>query len=225
MGACHDTEWIIRNGLGLNSSQGRDLSTMETEADIIPCSSEKRSDADSTEQKDVIQSLSADMEEQVLELYDKFRPRLLRYIRSMYLNIEQAEEMIQEAFTRLATELTQGHDIDNVQGWIVRVVHNLAVDKIKEKERYSDHFCTISLVHIATCIDPSKSPEDEYLRNEKVRQVEMALLTLNLQQRQCYNMRVQGLRYKDIGLALGVSEQRAALIVKQVSVRLAAICG
>jgi len=50
-----------------------------------------------------------------------------------------------------------------------------------------------------------------------------ALKTLNPQQRQCFNMRVQGFRYKDIALALHISEQRAALVVKQVSVRLAVV--
>ena len=40
----------------------------------------------------------------------------------------------------------------------------------------------------------------------------------------CAEMRAQGLRYKDIGLAFGISEQRVAFIVKQVTVRLAAAC-
>jgi RNA polymerase sigma-70 factor (ECF subfamily) len=52
-----------------------------------------------------------------------------------------------------------------------------------------------------------------------------ALEALKPKHRQCFEMRVQGFAYKDISLALGISEQRAAFVVKQVAVRLAAICG
>lgn len=177
------------------------------------------------ERKKALPHLSANLQEQMIELYDKFRPRLLRYIQSMYLSREQAEEVIQETFTRLTKEFIRKSVIDNVQGWIVRVAHNLSVDLIKKKERDSIHFFALSPIDIATHADPSGSPEEEYLKKEKIKQMEAALLELNPRQRQCFHMRVQGFRYKDIAGALGVSEQRAALIVRQVSVRLAAICG
>jgi RNA polymerase sigma-70 factor, ECF subfamily len=176
-------------------------------------------------QASVAQNFDAQPHKQIIELYDKFRPRLLRYIQSMYLSREQAEEIIQETFMRLTTEFMQKSDIANVQGWIVRVAHNQAVDLIKKKERDSTHFCRLSPVHLATSVDPSWNPEEKCLKKEQIKQIEAALLNLDPQKRQCFNMRVQGFRYRDIGLALGISEQRVALIVKQVSVRLAAICG
>ncbi|WP_213805467.1 sigma-70 family RNA polymerase sigma factor [Granulicella sp. dw_53] len=167
----------------------------------------------------------ADPHQKILGLYDEFRPRLLRYIHSMYLKRDVAEEVIQETFLRLTTEFIQGNDIANVQGWIVRVAHNLVVDVIKNKERDAARTAEISSIPFETFVDPKEGPEEAYQRKEQINRMESALLTLSLQQRQCFNLRVQGFRYRDIADALGISEQRAAIVVKQVAVRLAALCG
>jgi RNA polymerase sigma-70 factor, ECF subfamily len=168
--------------------------------------------------------VSAVLKEQILALYDEYRPRLFRYVRSMNLSRDQAEEVIQETFLRLTTQLMQEDDIENVQGWIVRVSHNFAVDMLKKNERdsagTSDHTFALE-----TCVDPTPNPEEAYSKKEQIKRMQIALSTLNPQQRQCFDLRARGFRYKDIGLAFGISEQRAAFIVKQVAVRLAAICG
>jgi RNA polymerase sigma-70 factor, ECF subfamily len=175
--------------------------------------------------EDIALQNSVDPRQQILSLYDEFRPRLLRYIHSMYLKRDQAEEVIQETFLRLTTELLRGKDIENVQGWIIRVAHNLAVDVINKKERDATRVTDMTAVELKINADPMVDPEEAYQRKEQTRRMETALLKLNPQQRQCFHLRVQGFRYKDIGLALGVSEQRAAFILKQVAVRLAAVCG
>jgi len=170
------------------------------------------------------QQISAALRERILTLYDEYRPRLFRYIRSMNLSRDQVEEVIQETFLRLTTQLMQEDNIENVQGWIVRVSHNFAVDMLKKNDRdsagTSDHAFALE-----SCVDPTPNPEEAYSKKEQIKRMQIALSTLNPQQRQCFDLRAQGFRYKDIGLAFGISEQRAAFIVKQVAVRLAAICG
>jgi RNA polymerase sigma-70 factor, ECF subfamily len=170
------------------------------------------------------QRLSAALGEQILALYDEYRPRLFRYIRNMNLNRDQAEEVIQETFMRLTTQLLQADDIDNLQGWIVRVAHNFAVDVHKKNDRDSAG-TSDRIFALENRIDPTPNPEEAYSKKEQIERMEIALSTFNLQQRQCFLLRAQGFRYKDIGIAFGISGQRAALIVKQVAVRLAAICG
>ncbi len=167
---------------------------------------------------------ASDPREQILALYDEYRPRLFRYLRSMSLDRDQTEEVIQETFMRLTTELLRDTDVDNVQGWIVRVAHNLAVDALKRRARDGMGNSESSVV-LENRIDPTLNPEEAYSKKEQARCMEIALATLSEQQRNCFHMRVQGFRYKDIGLAFGISEQRAAFVVKQVAVRLAAICG
>lgn len=176
------------------------------------------------EEKQIVQRrLSAAAHEKILELYDEYRPKLYRYMRSMHLGCDHADEIIQETFMRLTIELLKDNEIENVQGWIVRVAHNLAVTFQKRQRRSLVPSEGIDFM-LQNRVDPSLSPEEAYSNKEQFRTLHAALSKLNPQHRQCFQMRAQGLRYKDIGLALGVSEQRAAFLVKQVAVRLAAIC-
>lgn len=167
---------------------------------------------------------ASDPREKILALYDEFRPRLFRYMRSMNLGRDQADEVIQETFMRLTAELLKENRIENIQGWIVRVAHNLAIDLLK-KERGQVIASENAAFLIENRVDPALSPEDAYSKKEQSRRMKSALSALNPQHRQCFQMRAQGLRYRDIGLALGISEQRAAFVVRQVAVRLAAECG
>ena len=164
-------------------------------------------------------------EDQIFALYDEYRPRLFGYLRSLRLKKEEAEEVIQETFLELTTALVRRSDIENVQGWIIRVAHHLAVDLIKRKERDAGRTQNISVFNFDSLRDQELSPEETLVKKEQRQQMEAALSRLGPLQRQCFHMRAQGFRYKDIGLALGLSTQRVALIVKQVAARLAAICG
>jgi RNA polymerase sigma-70 factor (ECF subfamily) len=168
------------------------------------------------------QKLSSDLRENILALFDEYRPRLFRYMRSMNLGRDQAEDVIQETFMRLATELLKRDDIENVQGWIVRVAHNLAADLLR-KERGPVIAAESASFVMENRADPGLSPEEAYSKKEQSRRMKIVLSTLKPQHRQCFQMRTQGFRYKDIGLALGISEQRAAFVVKEVAVRLAVI--
>jgi RNA polymerase sigma-70 factor (ECF subfamily) len=167
--------------------------------------------------------LSGDLQVKMLTLYDEYRPRLLRYMRSMHLGLDSAEEVIQETFMRLTIELLKGTDIENVQGWIVRVAHNLAIDLLKKRREAAIADERVAFV-IENRADSSLSPEEAYSKKEQSIKMKTALFALKPLHRQCFQMRAQGLRYKDIGLAFGISEQRVAFIVKQVTVRLAAAC-
>jgi RNA polymerase sigma factor (sigma-70 family) len=224
MGICHETEPAIGEGLSRDGTGVQELAPEDQVDRTLHLLSKQ--EASERERQDVVpQRRRADPREQILDLYDEFRPRLHRYIHSMYLRRDQADEVIQETFMRLTAELLKENDIENVQGWIVRVAHNLAVDVLKKSGRDAGRACEITTYEVLNVVDPALGPEEAYLKKEQARGMEMALLALNPQHRQCFQMRAQGFRYKDIGLALGISEQRASFVVKQVAVRLAAICG
>jgi len=170
------------------------------------------------------QRFNAALGERILALYDEWRPQLYRYIRSLRLSRDQAEEVIQETFLRLTKQVQQEDEIDNVPGWIVRVAHNLAVDLLRKSDRDSPGACDHTAAFEGR-VDPTPNPEEAYSKKEQIRRMMIALSGFAPRQRECFRMRARGFRYKDIALALGISEQRAALIVKQVAVRLAATCG
>jgi RNA polymerase sigma-70 factor (ECF subfamily) len=163
-------------------------------------------------------------EKLILALYDEYRPRLYRYIRSMHLGRDQAEEIVQETFMRLTMEFMKEGELENVQGWIVRVARNLAINVLK-KERGPALNAESHTSLMENQADPTSSPEEVYSKQERYKLMHTLVESLKPQHRRCFQMRAQGLRYKDIALAIGISEQRAAFLVKQVAVRLAAIFG
>jgi RNA polymerase sigma-70 factor (ECF subfamily) len=218
MGTSHKAMPAVEAGIGINRAPLRNFGPDDRTLDSIGELLER--EGSHVER----QSLNAVLKEQILSLYDEFRPRLFRYIRSMNLNRDQAEEVIQETFVRLTKRLLKEDDIDNVQGWIVRVAHNYAVDVHKKNLRDSPGSADYATT-IENRVDPTPNPEEAYSRKEQLKRMETALSTLTPQQRQCFQLRAQGFGYKEIGMTFGISEQRAALIVKQVAVRLAATCG
>lgn len=168
--------------------------------------------------------LDGETREKILALYDDYRPRLFRYLASLHLGRDSADEVIQETFMRLTAELLKANEIENVQGWIVRVAHNLAIDLLK-KQRDPQIATETALYILENRVDPALSPEEAYSEKEQSGRVKTALETLKPMHRECFQMRAHGFRYKDIAHALGISEQRAAFVVKQTAIRLAEICG
>jgi RNA polymerase sigma-70 factor (ECF subfamily) len=175
------------------------------------------------DEEDRTEERGADPREKILALYNEYRPRLFRYMRSLNLGRDQADEVIQETFMRLTAELVRQHEIENVQGWIVRVAHNLAVT-LHQRQRMPV-LAENGHAVLENRPDPALSPEEIYSKKERVKRMKYALTQLKPEHRQCFQMRAQGFRYKDIGDALGISGQRAAFVVKQVAVHLASICG
>ena len=184
-------------------------------------------DVDATDKKDAVtcQQFSDDPYDQILALYKEYRPRLFGYLRSLYLGRDEAEDLIQETFMRLTNKLLHKVNIDNFQGWIIHVAHDLAVDVIRRRDRDARLFHDATDFESDSVRDRRSNPDEALLEMERRQAIETALTRFTSQQRQCFHMRAEGFRYKDIGSALGISEQRAALIVKQVIVRLVAICG
>jgi RNA polymerase sigma-70 factor (ECF subfamily) len=163
--------------------------------------------------------------DEILALYREYRPKLFAYVRSLYLTRDEAEDVIQETFLRLTNKLLQKVDIKNVQGWVVHAAHDLAVDVLRRRDRDADRFGVSTGFEFDSLQDRTSGPEEMLFEKEQRQAIETTLLRFTPKQQQCFHMRAEGFRYKDIGLALGISEQRAAFIVKQVIVRLTTIFG
>src|SRR5271154_1759086 len=67
------------------------------------------------------------LEEEVVSLFEQLRMPVLRYVISFGIAVPDAEEIAQEVFLSLFRHLEQGKSNANLQGWIFRVAHNLAL--------------------------------------------------------------------------------------------------
>src|ERR1700683_4412757 len=67
------------------------------------------------------------LEDEVVALFDQLRAPVLRYLLSFGIAVPDAEEIVQEVFLALFQHLRQGKSRANLQGWLFKVAHNLAL--------------------------------------------------------------------------------------------------
>jgi RNA polymerase sigma-70 factor (ECF subfamily) len=141
----------------------------------------------------------------LLDLYDRLRPAVLRYVSHLTGSTVEGEDVLQLAFLRLFDALQQGKEIENARGWIYRVAHNLALDQARSATRHA----TVDADWFGRRDQQGTlSPEDTLIRRQAIRN---ALTRLNDRERYCLLLRADGLRYQEIADVLGVSPKAVSV--------------
>jgi RNA polymerase sigma factor (sigma-70 family) len=148
-----------------------------------------------------------DLQARLLQLYKSARPALLNYVRQMVRSEPEAEDIVQSAFLKTFDQAS-AQQIDNLQAWLYRVAHNLAVDTMRRKAFHDQAVAewAHSREHVVT---PSAEQTSISRQN-----VQRALQNLNERERACLLLRADGFSYSEIGDVLQIS-------TKSVSVYLA----
>jgi len=157
--------------------------------------------------------------ERTLDLYDALSPKLSQFLRRLGLNKDDLDDVVQESFLRLAGHLKKGASDDNLNSWVYRVARNLAMD-VHRLSRREYGAAELEFEAGDEPIDPKGNPEWLYLQNEQFKRLKVAISQLTAQQYNCILLRTQGLRYREIGELLGISEQRSMHLVKRAMQRL-----
>lgn len=146
-------------------------------------------------------SRDASLEDEVLELFDQMRPRLLRYAVSFGISMEDGEDIVQESFLALFHHLRRGRSGGNLQGWLFRVTHNLA---LKQRMRVLRVPPGLSVEEIQV-LDLQPNPEQCVLSGERQARLQSVLQALSLEDQLCLRLRAEGLRYREIARITGLS--------------------
>ncbi|MGE3513343.1 MAG: RNA polymerase sigma factor, partial [Vicinamibacterales bacterium] len=101
---------------------------------------------------------TADVQAQVLLLFDRHAAGLRRYVRACGLPAEAAEDVVQEAFLALFHHLRRGGDSTNLPGWLVRVSYRTALKHRKRLARRQRHELAVD-PPAGALADPSADPE------------------------------------------------------------------
>ena len=147
---------------------------------------------------------TAALEQDVLVLFDRCSPSLLRYVASFGLNAEESEDIVQEVFLLLFRHLRLGRPRTNLKGWLFQVAHNLALrqrrrlHKRPEGGRWDDEA-------LARHADPSPNPETRLAQSQRQQRLQSVLHALPERDRRCLFLRADGMRYREIAKALGIS--------------------
>jgi RNA polymerase sigma-70 factor (ECF subfamily) len=162
------------------------------------------------------------LEQEVVDLFDRLRVRLLRYVYGFGLPVQDAEEVVQEVFLSLFQHLQRGKSRENLPGWVFRVAHNLALKRrtaISNSNLAGSGFAQDADV----CADPAPNPEDQSASNQTQRRVLAVFRALPEQDRRCLALRAEGLRYREIGQVLGVSLGAVSISLSRSVARLAEV--
>jgi RNA polymerase sigma-70 factor (ECF subfamily) len=145
---------------------------------------------------------ASDSEAEVLDLFDRCAPQLLRYVASFGLRAEEAEDVVQEVFLALFRHLALGRDQTNLTGWLFRVAHNLALKQRQHLRRRLSHAWDGA---IRGTVDPAPSPETRLVQDERRQRLWAVVQALPDRDRRCVFLRAEGLTYREIATTLSLS--------------------
>jgi len=132
------------------------------------------------------------------------------------LHPSRAQEAVQEVFLRLYATLTKGEAIENPRGWVFRVAHNYGL-KVRERQVSEEPIGAALEARLSTL---GENPEAELLQRERMLRFHHAVEGLSEQQKRCLILRMEGLRYPEIGSALGISPSAVGEFLRRAIARL-----
>src|SRR5579864_6920567 len=68
-------------------------------------------------------------------LYRELRKPLIRYLVCLGLSSDEAQDVVQDSFLSLQRHLASGGSQANIRGWLFRVAHNQARNRMARYER------------------------------------------------------------------------------------------
>ena len=156
------------------------------------------------------------LHERVAGLFEESRDDVYRYLLTLGLYPPQAQEAAQEVFLRLYATMKKGEAIDNPRAWVFRVAHNHGL-KVRARQSHEAPFDPDLESRLAA---PSAGPERALLEQERRLRFHRAVEGLSEQQRRCLHLRLEGLRYPEIGEALGISASSVGEFLRRAMARL-----
>jgi RNA polymerase sigma-70 factor (ECF subfamily) len=143
----------------------------------------------------------------LLALFLAHRGALVTYARGILGDHAHAEDVVQEAYLRL-TDAAGSRAIDEPQGYLYRIVRNLAVDSRRRVQPVATVADRIPL--------DRPSPEAEALHKDQLRIVGAALAELPERNRIALEMhRLEGRKLREIADLLGISITQAHTIIAE----------
>lgn len=152
--------------------------------------------------------------ENVEQIYEAERENIYSYLLYFGVLPQRAQELAQDAFLKLYLKMEQGDVIENPRAWLYKVAHNLALRAHEREPRFDE--LTPALPGPPLTLDIERSLIEKARRTALIR----AIRDLSPQQRNCFHLRVQGLRLKDIAAVVGISTSAVAEFLRRATVKL-----
>lgn len=154
---------------------------------------------------------SLSIQDRVVSLYETHREGIYRFLAGHGLLPGEAQDVTQDVFVDLFQALQKGTNVTSEQAWLYSVAGRAAADYWR-RNRFAGHV-ELDLEAggaAANVRSGGTSPEVRAGNIDRLRRVAIGMAGLPKQQRMCIQLRMQGLRYREIASILGVSTSTAA---------------
>jgi RNA polymerase sigma-70 factor, ECF subfamily len=149
--------------------------------------------------------------------YRDLYPALHRFALRLSGDPDIADDVVQEAFTRL---IEQDLPLDEARPWLYAVVTNLYRDRVRNRERRGR-----LLAAWPPTPEAPEAPDVAVERAERVHRVRRALDVLSERDRRMLLMREEGFKYTEIAEVLGVRASSVGALVARALKRFARTYG
>jgi len=134
------------------------------------------------------------------ELYNTYSPKMLavcfRYVHSR----EDAEDMLQEAFIKVFTQLRNFENRGSFEGWIRRIVVHTCINTLKKNKKFNE---SVDLIHAATV----SIREETVPAVVQVKQIVDCIRSLPIGYRTVLNLyAIEGYSHREIAQLLDIEE-------------------
>lgn len=134
-------------------------------------------------------------------LYQRFSPRMFGVCYRFARNRQDAEDMLQEGFIKVYTQIGQFRNEGSLEGWIRRIIVHTCINILKRNRKFAE---TLDIADVAEQIRIKEEPAGSYF---EVRQIVETIRTLPLGYRTVLNLyAIEGYSHKEIGTMLDIGE-------------------
>jgi RNA polymerase sigma factor (sigma-70 family) len=133
-------------------------------------------------------------------LYNRFSPRMLGVCYRYAKNKEDAEDMLQEGFIKVFTQLHQYRGEGSLEGWIRKVIVHTCINILKKNKKFND---SVDIFHAN-----SLTIREDYIPSiMQAKQVVECIRLLPLGYRTVLNLyAIEGFSHKEIANMLEIEE-------------------
>jgi RNA polymerase sigma-70 factor, ECF subfamily len=159
------------------------------------------------------QSGASDADEfqaRVTALYQTHRDGIYGFLMGQGLTPTVAQEVTQDIFVDLFVALQKGTRMRSEQAWLYTVAGRAAVDHWRREHRQMWRDLDSESSAAVNVPSSEPTPEAQTEHKQRLNRIAAGLRKLSNEHRLCIQLRMQGLRYREIAKILGVSTSTAA---------------
>ena len=133
---------------------------------------------------------------------------LYRLALRITLQHEDAEDIVQDTLIKVWNKRDEWQDIESIEAFSTTICRNLALDRLKRKDRHNE---SIDTVHLALH-DTTASPYEQIDQKDRLQIVKNIVNALPEKQRTCMHLRdFEGKTYKEIAQVMNISEDQVKI--------------